>query len=89
VLEVQGELVFTVDVGPRSAFGAELEGPYTAPDHRRRGYATLSLGQVSRQLLASLPRLTLRFDEGDAPGKGVAQKVGYVAAKAQKLVIAD
>ena len=60
VLEEDGALVFKIDVGSRSKHGAELEGLYTAPDERRRGHATLSLGQISRHLLSSLPRLTLR-----------------------------
>jgi hypothetical protein len=87
VLEEKGRLVFKIDVGSRSQFGAELEGLYTVPDERRRGHATLSLGQISRHLLSSLPRLTLRVDDQDPALAGVARKVGYLAGRAQRLVV--
>ena len=86
VLEDSGELVFKIDLGARSEFGAELEAPYTAPAHRRKRHAILSLGQISRHLLSSLPRLTLRVAE-DSPVGDMARKVGYVAGKAQRLVV--
>ena len=87
VLEEKGRLVFKIDVGSRSQFGAELEGLFTVPDERRQGHATLSLGQISRHLLSSLPRLTLRVDDLDPALGGVARKVGYLAGRAQRLVV--
>lgn len=89
VLEVDKRLIFKIDVGSRSQHGAELEGPYTLPAERRRGHATLSLGQISRHLLSSLPRLTLRVDDRDPSLAGVARKVGYVAGKVQRVVVED
>jgi len=87
VLEENKRLVFKIDIGSRSQYGAELEGLYTAPDQRQRGHATLSLGQISRHLLSSLPRLTLRVDDRDPSLARVARKVGYVAGKAIRLVV--
>ena len=89
VLEAEGALVFKIDVGSRSQHGAELEGLYTLPEHRRLGHATLSLGQISRHLLSSLPRLTLRVNEEDQSLAGVARKVGYVEQRNMRIVIAD
>ena len=89
VLEEGGELVFKVDVGSRSQHGAELEGLYTLPAQRRRGHATLCLGQISRHLLSSLPRLTLRVDEQDASLAGIARKVGFVPGRPQRLVLME
>lgn len=89
VLEEKGRLVFKIDIGSRSQYGAELEGLYTLPDERRKGHATLSLGQISRHLLSSLPRLTLRVDESDPSLAGVARKVGFVPQKVMRLVMAD
>lgn len=80
-------LVFKIDIGSRSAYGAELEGLYTLPDVRRLGHATLSLGQISRHLLSSLPRLTLRVDDEDPALPVMARKVGYLAGRAQRLVV--
>jgi len=89
VLEQEGELVFKVDVGTRSQWGAELEGLYTDPKHRSQGHATLSLGQISRHLLSSLPRLTLRVPEEAQGIATMARKVGYVAGRNSRLVVAD
>ncbi len=89
VLWADQRLVFKLDVGSRSPHGAELEGLYTVPEERRRRHATLSLGQISRHLLSSLPRLTLRVDEQDAQLAGVARKVGYVGGAAQRMVLLE
>jgi hypothetical protein len=89
VLEERGELVFKVDVGCRSQHGAELEGLYTVPAERRKGHATLCLGQISRHLLSSLPRLTLRVEEKDESLARMARKVGYLAGRTQRLVLVD
>lgn len=89
VLDHEGQLVFKVDVGTRSQWGAELEGLYTDPKHRSQGHATLSLGQISRHLLSSLPRLTLRVPEEAQGIATMARKVGYVAGRNSRLVVAD
>lgn len=86
VLEERGRLVFKLDVGSRSQFGAELEGLYTEPSERRRGHATLCLGQISRFLMSSLPRLTLRIDDEAPSFAELARKVGYLQGRAQKLI---
>lgn len=82
-----GRLVFKLDIGSRCPHGAELEGLYTAPAARRMGHATLSLGQISRHLLSSLPRLTLRVDDNNAELGGLARKVGYMAGRSQRMVV--
>jgi hypothetical protein len=89
VLESDRRLVFKVDVGSRSQHGAELEGLYTIPEERHQDHATLSLGQISRHLLSSLPRLTLRVDERDTGLATVARKVGYMPGKAGRLVLRE
>ena len=86
VLEEKGKLVFKLDVGSRSQFGAELEGLYTEPSQRHRGHATLCLGQISRFLMSSLPRLTVRIDDDATAFAGIARKVGYLQGRAQKLL---
>lgn len=86
VLEEKGRLVFKLDVGSRSQLGAELEGFYTIPDERRSGHATLCLGQISRFLMSSIPRLTVRINH-DAPHLvRAATKVGYLPGRAQRLI---
>ncbi len=89
VLPSQGRLVFKVDVGSRSQYGAELEGLFTVEDERRQGHAKLSLGQICRHLLSSLPRLTLRVDDQDEVLGGLARKVGFIGGASQRLLLAD
>ncbi|MBL8920426.1 MAG: GNAT family N-acetyltransferase [Myxococcaceae bacterium] len=89
VLEENGQLVFKLDIGSRSQFGAELEGVFTDPGFRGKGLATLCLGQISRFLLSSLPRLTLRVDDSNSAFAGIARKVGYVGGRGQRFVWGD
>jgi GNAT superfamily N-acetyltransferase len=89
VLEDNGALVFKVDIGSRSQHGAELEGLYTAPAERGKGHATLCLGQISRHLLSSLPKLVLRVDEKDESMARIARKVGFLAGRLQRMVLLE
>lgn len=89
VLEEAGNLVFKLDIGSRSQFGAELEGIFTTPASRGKGVATLCLGQISRFLLSSLPRLTIRIDDTNSAFASIARKVGYVGGRAQRFVWGD
>ncbi len=89
VLEEAGKLVFKLDIGSRSQFGAELEGIFTAPESRGKGVATLCLGQISRFLLSSLPRLTIRIDDTNPAFANIARKVGYVGGRPQRFVWCD
>ncbi|HVE85464.1 MAG TPA: DUF4081 domain-containing protein [Myxococcales bacterium] len=90
VLDGAGKkLLFKIDVGSRSQHGAELEGLYTVPEERGTDAAVLSLGQISRHLLSSLPRLTLRVDDRDSWLAGVARKVGYAPGKSCRLVVRE
>jgi hypothetical protein len=88
VLPVGDKLVFKLDIGSRSQHGAEVESLYTIPSQRRLGHATLSLGQISRHLLSSLPRLALRVNEENGSVARMAQRVGYVAKRNMRMVIA-
>ncbi|HYV49398.1 MAG TPA: DUF4081 domain-containing protein [Myxococcaceae bacterium] len=89
LVDERKRLVFKVDVGSRSQYGAELEGLYTVPEERGSDQATLSLGQISRFLLSSLPRLTLRVDDRDPWLAAVARKVGYAPGKSCRLVVRE
>jgi hypothetical protein len=86
VLEVDDRVVVKIDMVARSSFGAELQGLFTSPPDRFRGYATLALGQLSRYLLSSLPRLTLRIADSADSLLAVAKKVGYVSAPTEQLI---
>ena len=89
VMTHEGKVVFKVDMGARSRYGAELENPYMVPEMRKRGLGTLALGQVCRQQLSAIPRLTLRYDEKDPVLSRVCRKVGFVPVRSQRLVVAE
>lgn len=86
VLEENGTLIVKLDIGSRSQFGAELEGLYTLPASRHQGHATLCMGQISRFLLSSLPRLSVRVDDSNSALERVVRKVGYMPGRAQRMV---
>ncbi len=83
VLEREGEIVFKLDATARSRFGLEIEGIYTRPDFRRRGLATLALGQITRHMLGSMPWLVVRADEDDEIAASLCRRVGYLPARRQ------
>ena len=89
VLRIGGAIVFKVDIGVRSQYGAEVEGVYTVAPHRRKGIATRALGQLARSLLSGLPRLTIRIDEGDVALASACRKIGFHASRPQRLLMLD
>ena len=89
VMRLEDRLCFKIDMGVRCRYGAEVENIYTLPAMRRRGLATLALGQMCRQQLSAIPRLTMRFDERHDSLARTCRKVGFLPVRAQRLVIAE
>ncbi len=89
VLFEGGTLAFKADVGTHCKLGAQIEGVWTSPPFRRKGLATLALGQLCRTLLSALPRVTLHVNEANAPAVGLYKKVGFEAARPFRLVAVD
>jgi predicted GNAT family acetyltransferase len=81
-------LVFKVDVGSRSRFGAHIEGMFTVPQNRGQGIATKALGQICRTLLSALPRLTLHVDSKNRAAHGLYRKLGFADRAEVRLLIA-
>jgi uncharacterized protein len=86
VLDLDDALVFKADVAWRTSDGAEISGVYIPPNYRRRGIATLALGQLTRQLLAAIPCVTLRADDALAR---VARRVGFNCGPVLQLLVTD
>lgn len=89
VMTESDKVVFKVDMGARSRYGAELENPYMVPEMRKKGLGTLALGQVCRQQLSAIPRLTIRYDDKDPVLARVCRKVGFVPVRSQRLVVVE
>jgi len=89
VMRLENRLCFKIDMGARCRYGAELENIFLVPEMRRRGLATLALGQVCRQQLSAIPRLTMRLDDKDDSLARCCRKVGFVGVRPQRMLVVE
>ncbi len=74
---VDGELRFQLNVGPRTAETAQLQGVWTPPAQRGKGYASLALAAIARRLLATETTLSLYVNGFNAPAMALYEHVGF------------
>ena len=74
---VDGTLRFQLNVGPRTAATAQLQGVWTPPDQRGKGYAALALTAVARRLFATEKSLSLYVNGFNGPAIGLYERVGF------------
>ena len=74
---VDGTLRFQLNVGPRSAATAQLQGVWTPPEQRGNGYAALALAAIARRMLATEKTLSLYVNDFNAPAIAVYERVGF------------
>jgi len=77
---VDGEVRFQLSVGPRTGATAQLQGVWTPPALRGRGYASLALAAIARRLLATEATLSLYVNAFNAPAIALYERVGFVRA---------
>lgn len=80
ILEKGRDIILKVDIATMCGAGAEIDGVYIRPELRRRGIASLALGQLTRHMLGRMPRLSVRVPDGDEAAKRLCLKVGYMAS---------
>jgi RimJ/RimL family protein N-acetyltransferase len=74
---VDGELRFQCNVGAKTPMTAQVQGVWTPPALRGRGYATVALANVSRRLLEESPTLSLYVNDFNAAAIALYDRIGY------------
>jgi len=72
-----GEVRFQLNVGPRTAATAQLQGVWTPPAQRGKGYASLALAAIARRLLATEATLSLYVNDFNAPAIALYERTGF------------
>jgi len=87
VIEESGDIVFQINVGTRSVWGAQVGGTYVPPEHRGRRLGAAGTGTLCRSLLRRGARqVTLHVNEENTPAVRTYERVGFRRAAAFRLV---
>jgi hypothetical protein len=73
----RGRLVFKADVAARGPGGVQVEGVYTAGEHRNRGIASRCLAEMGRRLLADYPSVVLHVARENLSARRAYENAGY------------
>lgn len=74
---IDGRLCFFCHVGPWCDQTAQLQGIWTPPELRGRGYATASLAAICDRLLEISPTLSLYVNDFNAEAIALYRRVGF------------
>lgn len=74
----EGALRFQCNVGPRTAATAQLQGVWTPPEQRGKGYAAVALAAVARRLFAREATLTLYVNDFNLPAVALYERLNFV-----------
>lgn len=72
-----GELRYQCNVGPRTGATAQIQGVWTPPEQRGRGYASLALAAIARRLFKTEATLSLYVNDFNVPAIAVYERVGF------------
>lgn len=75
---VEGELRFQCNVGARTSITAQIQGVWTPPQLRGRGFATLALASIARTLLRESPTVSLYANDFNHPANALYAHLGFV-----------
>lgn len=87
VLPDRGEIVFKIDVSAVFSGGAQVEGVYTRPHRRGRGFARRGVATLLEELLKTACFVTLHVDQENAPAKRAYEKAGFRRYSEFRLVL--
>ncbi len=87
VIEDRGEIVFKIDVSAQFSGGAQIEGVFTRPHRRGRGFARRGVAALTEELLKSSSFVTLHVDQENVPAKRAYEKAGFRRFSEFRLVL--
>jgi len=74
---VEGSLRFQCSIGAQIDVTAQLQGVWTPPAQRGKGYATRALGATCDYLLDELPSLCLYVNDFNTPAIALYERLGF------------
>lgn len=87
VLEDRDEIVFKIDVSAQCSGGAQVEGVFTRPHRRGRGFARRGVAALTEELLKTSSFVTLHVDQENVPAKRAYEKAGFRRFSEFRLVL--
>ena len=76
--EAESHLVFFCNIGCWSEKTAQLQGIWTPPEFRGKGYASAAFSSICKQLLERIPSLTLYVNDFNERAIALYERVGFV-----------
>jgi hypothetical protein len=89
LLEDRGEVVFKVDVSAQFSGGAQIEGVFTRPQSRGRGFARDGVAAVCRELLRTSAFVSLHVDRDNTPARRAYEHAGFRRHSEFRLVLLE
>ncbi len=74
---VDNELRFQCNVGARTPVTAQIQGVWTPPALRGRGYATRALASTARRLFENSPTVSLYVNDFNADAVALYDRIGF------------
>ncbi len=72
-----GELRFQCNIGAITPATLQIQGVWSPPELRGRGYATRALASIATQLLAEAPTLSLYVNDFNRDAIGLYERLGF------------
>lgn len=82
-----GQLRFKVNLGAVTPYTAQLQGVYTPPEYRSRGYASAGLHAVCKLLLTVHPTLSLCVNDFNRTARRLYERLGFAEVGALRTLI--
>ena len=73
-----GALRFQCNIGSQTTQTAQIQGVWTPPDLRHKGYATRALREICRRLLTGVPSVSLYVNDFNVDAIALYERLGFV-----------